>query len=251
MGGMLRALVRVLSPVFEAIYPRRCVVCGDAGEMHPELPFCEACYDRLELFEDVTLCRRCAMPLDPLSDREAGCNHCYRLPFGFDAACAAGPYSGTLREAILAFKYRDRLVLAGFLADLAAGAAESAIERFRPQVICSIPPARSRLYRRGYDPVALLAERVGRLTGIPYRGDLLVRVRDTRPLASMNRIQRMVELQGAFRSGRPLEGETILLVDDIMTTGTTLSEAAGALKVAGAKRVLAVVVARTLALPPV
>lgn len=249
-AGVLRRFGLVL---LDVLYPRRCVLCASADDLHREWPLCVPCLSQEEIFEEnERLCPRCAMPLERFYTQETrgGCRWCSSLRLAFDAAAAAGRYEDRLRELILLYKYQDRLQLREHLAQLAAAAGRT-LQGRKADLVCPIPPAPSRLRRRGYDPILDLARRVSGLLLLPFDGGCLLRVKDTPPLAKLSRKQRAAELAGAFRAADPerVKDKSVIVVDDVLTTGATLSEAARALKAAGAKRVLALAVARTLDQP--
>lgn len=250
-------LARLVTTLLDAIYPRRCVLCGSADDLGAEWPLCNPCLSREEVFgQQDRQCPRCAMPVDRFlaPDTPGGCRWCRSLRLGFDAASAGGLYAGRLRELVILYKYQQRLQLLSHLAALAAAGARRALDAMQPALLCPIPPARSRLAWRGYDPVAELAARAARMLSLPYSERVLERIRDTRPLAELSRRQRLEELAGAFAATGALDvsGKCVAVVDDILTTGATLSEAARVLKKqCGAARVLAIVVARTPDVPAV
>ena len=212
--------------------------------------FCPGC--RLELLEaHGRACPRCAMPVGPYSDVSGGCSECRGHRLGFDAAIALGPYQGPIRQVCLMLK-RDRNAwvarwLAGLVAEGRADAIRVEVEAAAGSGACLVPVPlhwRRRL-ARGYNQAEALASGLGRAIGLEV-SPALRRVVATPQLALAGRAERARRMRGAFRvrRGADLRGRTVLLVDDILTSGATSGEAARALKRAGAARVVAVVVAR-------
>jgi ComF family protein len=166
---------------------------------------------------------------------------------GFDAAIALGPYEGSLRELCLRLKHQRN-------AWLAPGLGELWIESRRPAVaslpaeawIVPVPLHWWRHWRRGYNQAEALARALARRLDRPVRRPLR-RVQATKKLAELSPTERVRALRGAFRArtNPSLDGRTILLVDDVLTTGATCGAAARALKQAGAARVVVAVIART------
>lgn len=219
------------------LYPPTCVGCGAAtAEPHA---LCAACWAGMRLIER-PYCERLGTPfaLDlgagPLLSPRA-----IAEPPAFFRARAVAVYEGTARELVHRLKYRDRLDLARAMARMMASSGGELIggaDRLVP-----VPLHPFRLWRRRFNQSALLAQHVARLGGRPADMRALVRVKATRPQVGLTRAQRAENLRGAFRvpdAARPrLQGRTILLIDDVSTSGATGNACARALLRAGAARV--------------
>lgn len=229
--------------------PWECPVCGTSDDHGRAGPFCDDC--RAALFETAgNACTRCAMPVGPWTARQGKCRECRGRRLGFDAAVALGPYQNTLRTLCLRLKHAPDAWLARWLAELLVEARPSLREevaRSPGALVVPVPLHWRRRLARGYNQADELAYGLAQTLRLP-RARPLRRVRHTGMLAGLGRSERARQLRGAFRvvsrAGPALKGQTVLLVDDILTTGATCGAAARALKVAGAKRVVAVVVAR-------
>jgi ComF family protein len=176
-----------------------------------------------------------AFPLDP----EGRCALCRSGLRGFDAAYSFGAYEGPLRQLIHLFKYGRVRTLARPLGSLLARAMPRD-ESF--DAIVPVPLYWRRWLQRGFNQAELLARGLARTTGIPVVGALR-RVQPTSVQAGLSRSARRRNVSAAFRS-RSVTGQRILLIDDVMTTGSTAASCALALKRAGAKRVALLTVAR-------
>ncbi|MEJ2288809.1 MAG: phosphoribosyltransferase family protein [Deinococcales bacterium] len=152
-----------------------------------------------------------------------------------------GPYTGPLGRTVRALKYRSAGRLATWLGE--ALAAEVAASGWHPTLACGVPLHASRRRQRGYDQAALLAARTARVLGVPYR-PVLRRIRPTRPQARLGRRERRTNVAGAFES-EPVTGASVLLIDDVLTTGATAAACSEALLAAGAREVRIAVVARS------
>jgi ComF family protein len=188
------------------------------------------------------------MPVGRWAVRREGCGECRGRRLGFDAAVALGPYQGPIRDLCLRLKHHPNgwvaPWLAGVLVDARPGLRDESA-RSPGALVVPVPLHWKRRWLRGYNQAGELARGVSARLGL-RRADLLRRVKTTEILAGLNRAERAQALRNAFRArGSPdLDGRTVLLVDDVLTTGATCGAAARALKRAGAKRVVAVVVAR-------
>ena len=156
---------------------------------------------------------------------------------------SAGAYSGQLRTAIQRFKYRGRTDLARPLARLLADTWVAG--RGAADVVVPVPQHPARTRQRGSTPATLLARALATQVGLPCADKALARVRDTPPQVGLSARARWVNVQGAFGPGpdsTALQGQTVLLVDDVKTTGATLCASATACRAAGARRVVGLVV---------
>ncbi len=244
VAGWLEAAGRAVDAL---VFPWSCAVCGLEGQGGA---FCPAC--REELMDRAakaaaSVCPRCALPAGPYADFRRGCAACRGRSLGFDAAVAMGPYEGTLRDLCLRLKHERDAWLAPGLCELWAEARAEAIDALPADAwIVPVPLHWWRHWRRGYNQAEALALGLARRLNRPVRRPLR-RVVATDKLAGLSRTERMRLMRKVFRARRNagLKGRTILLVDDVLTTGATCGAAARALKQAGAKRVIVAVVART------
>lgn len=222
---------------FAAAVPGCCAVCGG----WPARPLCHACVAQFAL--PVHRCRSCALPLPA---GVAVCGACLREPPPLDACFAAVSYAYPWAGLLARFKFRGE---AGWAAPLAARIAASpglAAELAGCDLLLPLPLAPRRLAERGFNQAALLARRLDRGKTDVH---LLLRLRETGVQASLDREARLANVQGAFGvaplRARELRGASVLLVDDVMTSGASLFAAARALRQAGVRRVAAAVLART------
>ena len=205
-----------------------CYVCrGAAREL-----LCDACDADLPRLSDVR-CPRCALA----SPGGAVCGRCLADSPAYDGTSAALAYGFPADALVHALKFRGELALAGLLGRLL-------FQKTSAQTIdlvIPVPLSPRRLRERGYNQAVEIARALGR----PIDLALCVRERDAAPQMELPYAERRKNIRGAFRCTRPLDGETVAVVDDVMTTGATLEEVAAVLKKAGAGRVVNWVVART------
>lgn len=177
------------------------------------------------------------------------CGQCRREPRPWGAVLSHRPYDGPLRELILAYKFQRRLEAGRALQECLLAAYERGLRTLPdlppPDALVPVPLHPRRLLLRGFNQSREIARLVARRHGLPIEQGALRRIRRTVPQMELAREARAENIRGAFRAEAPLvEGKRLLLVDDIMTTGSTLEECARELLRAGAKRVDVLVLAR-------
>ena len=221
--------------------PQRCELC--AGVSGTAL-VCGACMRDLPWLPGA--CPVCALP-----SGGSVCGHCLSDPPAFDATIAAFSYAFPIDRLIHSLKYQGRLALAEWCADAILARREPANSGVgsRPDRLIALPLAVLRQRERGYNQALEIARVIAARTGVPLLSRGLSRVRATPPQAALPWTERAKNVRGAFACDIDLSGLAIALVDDVMTTGASLAEAAKVLKASGAVSVENWVVARTL--PPV
>jgi ComF family protein len=224
-------------------FPPICPVC-DASTGGP--PFCGDCRSEL-LGAAGPACPRCAMPVGPYADLAGGCSECRGRSLGFDGAIALGPYRGPIRHLCLSLKHERNAWMARWLAEVVAEGRSGPLgeEARAGPLVVPVPLHWRKRVRRGYNQAEALARGLARALSLEVR-PALRRVAATPALAMAGRVERARLMRHAFRARRfrGIRGRSVLLVDDILTTGATTGAAARALKRAGASRVVVVVVAR-------
>lgn len=223
-----------LAALIDLVLPRRCLGCGASGAA-----LCAACVEQLRVL-DGHLCALCGAPR-PRAGEER-CRECRLRRLAFASARAAVAYDDALRSFVGAWKERG---VRG-AAPLAAGLVIGAVVRPRVDVLSFVPPDRDRALRRGHHPPERLARELGARWDLPVV-PLLARRAGVRRQRGLGRAERQANVQGAFRLlGPGLPPPAVALVDDVYTTGATVSAAAAVLLAAGAERVEVVTLARAV-----
>lgn len=224
--------------------PPVCALCREEA-MPP--PLCAGCLASMRFPAGVAVCGTCSRPLfGHLPGRPALCLECARGEFRPDGAAALGLLDGGLQQAVHKLKFHDRSDLAHPLGQALAVAAGALP---RASVLVPVPLHRQRLAERGYNQAALLARAMAPALGAPVQ-PLLQRRRPTAAQSALGRSARLANLSGAFVATLPLAGKSVLLVDDVLTTGATANAATAALRAAGAAAVcLAVLAVSTTPVP--
>ena len=226
--------VRFGLSALDLLFPSQCLGCGKHGSFL--CPSCETSLPRLE----PPYCKMCAQPVTSGSL----CRDCVSAPpAAVDGIRAPFLMEGAIQEAIHALKYRNLRAAAPTLGRLLALWLES--NPLHGDVLVPVPLHRRRLRGRGYNQSALLAKEVGKRAGLPVVEYLLVRTRDTPSQVSLpSREERARNVEGSFKCVGKVQGQKIILVDDVVTTGSTLSACATALRFGGAGSVWGLALAR-------
>jgi ComF family protein len=239
---VLRQSGRLVDGVVLVLFAPRCAVCHALLDRFGGGPVCRACWDAVPLFTP-PLCTACGAPLGWSED--GICAACRRVPRFVDRAASIGPYEGSLREIIHALKYEGRRSVAANLAALMATRGGGMLAT--ADLVVPVPLHWRRRYARGFNQ----AEQLARRLGLPV-ARALVRVRATRSQIGLAAPERRQNVRGAFRLKRMagwrrrLTGTSVVLIDDVSTTGATLEACAEVLKAAGVREVRALTAARTV-----
>ena len=236
MRGFSRDTVNLLVPL-------SCARCLEAIGDESTLALCASCRRAL-IGPSVARCPRCALETPPAAG--VGCAACGGKRLRYEAAIALGGYRGTLREAVLAAKEWQETPLASALAELLWGEHVEELNAWKADCVTPVPMHWRRRFARGANGPEAMARALARRMGVACR-HVLRRTRHTEPQADLSPPRRRQNVRGAFavKWPRHVAGHRVVLVDDIMTTGATVAEAARTLKRAGAATVFVAVVART------
>lgn len=239
-----------LARLADVCWPRPCAVrsCGRPVD-RPGRHVCSACLARLPFHVGGGACRICGRTIPSGAARAFVCEDCARHPPAYDLARSAIRFEPPFDDLIKSFKYGRALWLRPDLADLLEGAVRAKLDAAAVDVVVPVPLHPHRLRSRGYNQSALLARDLSARIGRRCDETSLARVRETGHQARLHASERKNNLAGAFAvtENEFIRRRTVLLVDDVMTTGATLSECAAVLKRAGAVRVWCATVARSVA----
>ncbi len=238
---MLRELARGLR---ELAFPPICIGCESVAPVSSD-SFCPSCVVALTTDAHST-CPRCSSSVGEFADLQNGCPRCRDERFHFERTFRLGPYDGLLRDAILRMKNAAGETLAECLGRVWANHDETRLRETKVDVVIPIPLHWWRKWQRGYNQSEALSEAIALKIGVAHRPGWLRRRRATPHQTSLSGAERRRNLRTAFQAPAvaDLKGKAVLLVDDVLTTGATASEAARALREAGAIRVIVAVLAQ-------
>lgn len=218
--------VRAALKALDLLLPPQCVGCGLPGEY-----LCPDCQSQVPPLQP-PLCMRCGQPL-PAREAQRGeedvlCSACRTNPPAFDQARAYTQMEGLARKALHALKYRRALGLGPILAEWLLWIVQQ--EGWPVDVVVPVPLGLQRLRERGYNQAEWLAWPLAQRLGVPFRPDAVVRWRETVSQVGLSAHERRLNMAGAFRLSGPFPFRRVLIVDDVMTTGSTLDAVARALR---------------------
>ena len=237
------ALNQLALAALDLVFPALCPVCDATLAARRHDPLCGDCWDALRRLGPPA-CVCCGLPL-PASVLDV-CGGCALEPPAWDWARAAAEYEGVARDALHALKFRGRRAVAGPLAGLLLEQWQAALAAADIDALVPVPLGRARERERGFNQAALVAKRLAAALGVPLRPRWLVRCRPTQPQTDLGAAERRANVRGAFAADTAVAGRHVVIVDDVLTTGATASECARILKLAGARRVGVLAVARVL-----
>ena len=229
------------------VLPPRCFLCGKV--LGDDYGLCDECFSEMNLIRR-PLCYECGQPLETAlaGKHKLLCGHClkpHRKIFRMSrSACA---YDELSKKLILDFKFYDKTDLASFLAKMMFVAGQDIFEA-GVDLIIPVPLHLTRMIERKYNQSALLAVELGKLARVCVETQILTKVRKTKQQVDCSGEERLRNLRGAFalQQGEKLKGKRLLLIDDVLTTGSTLKECAYVLKKAKPKSIDILTIARVL-----
>ena len=239
-GNLKKNLYEAAEFIKDVIYPRRCPFCDGLLEFGGR-KICRECSGKLIYVGD-EYCRRCGRPL---TDENAEyCRDCTRGIHLFDRGVSLYVYNDVTRSAIFRFKYSNRREYADFFAADIFRKLGNELMQFRADALIPVPLYKDKLKKRGFNQAELIAAGLSGLLGIKVRNDVIERTRATRPQKALSRAERQKNLKRSFKiTGNVVKLNTVIIVDDIYTTGSTMDEMAHTLKSAGIERVFFVTLA--------
>lgn len=237
--------MRVLQSAVRWIYPAECSGCHEL--MAEDFGFCGTCWSELGVIIGLA-CRLCGAPLEGHSDRDERCDACITQERPWTRGNSALRYGGKTRELILALKYGDRTEIARSFGGVLARKLEE-LDVAEPLLV-PIPLFWKRFWSRRYNQASLLALELARRSGRECLVNALTRVKPTPVLKEMSDVERFEALKDAIEVTQhaipKVKGRTVVLIDDVFTSGATLTAATNALLSTGAKEVCVLALARAV-----
>ena len=214
------------------LYPKKCPLCHQILKEKNSL-VCPDCSQKAIPMQE-PLCMKCGRPVRM---EEEYCQDCRSGVHHFTEGRSIFPYGEIWRQSLVRFKYYGCREYGDFYAKAISIYGRKYLERWKPQLIVPVPLHSRKKRMRGFNQAAYLAERVSRFTGIPWSDNLVIKIRNTKSQKKLNASQRKKNLRNAYLVTRKITGFSVLVVDDVYTTGSTMDAMAMCLQGAGAKDV--------------
>lgn len=216
----------LINTIANCFYPRRCALCDKVIE--PNRFLCNECSYIPNLIAN-DACIKCG-------SRKKNCK-CRFVRHHFKAVVAPFWYEGKVKEAILQFKFNNKVFIADYFANEMVKTINSEYSNIDFDAIVYVPNTKNKKRIRGYNQCEILANKISKLIGIKVEHKALIKVKENLVQHTLNREERMLNTRGAYSTGCDVKGKTLLLIDDIKSSGATLDECARQLLLAGADTV--------------
>jgi len=238
--GGFPGIRQFLWPLFKHFFPPACPLCGDTFPIDYSNVFCADCLAGFKPLPDAH-CPLCSLPFSGISNSSHFCGRCVQQPPTYAKVYAVGLYDQSLRRAIHQFKFNRQVGLDRSLGVLLEQRVDSDL---KIDLVVPVPLHRKRLQQRSYNQALLLAREFARIRKLPMAKNLLLKGHETVSQQGLSAKERVKNLQGAFNLQGTVPGGTILLIDDVMTTGATVEACSRVLVEGGATKVYIAVIGR-------
>lgn len=222
------------------IFPNKCVICSD--EIPEHAIFCVKCFSNIRFIEQ-PLCNCCGKMVVALNTPEMLCESCIKYEKEFDKCRSLLVYNNESKRLIMKIKRQASFDIAKKCSKMISSRYSNIFKD--ADFIVPVPSHWTRILRRGYNPSAIIAKEFSDITKIPLKMNYLKRIKKTEYQKDKKIKERIKNVESAFLASDKVKDKTIILIDDVFTTGATLNECAKTLKLAGAKGVLAMTIAST------
>lgn len=229
----------MLKKISRIILPPRCVLCQSPG--HADLDICQSCYQSLPFIQHA--CAQCALPLEVEVGADSLCGHCLNQPPVFDRSLSLMRYENKAVQLVTRYKFHNSLSYSRLLAELFLS---KLVDVEKPDCIVAVPLYSKRLYERGFNQSHELGKIIAKKLDIPLISEAVLRIRETQQQTGLNAKQRRRNIHGAFAVVEPIKYRHVVLMDDVVTTGSTVNELARVLKKAGVQTVSVWSIARAV-----
>lgn len=228
-------MILILEKITDWLYPRRCALCDGILKKGDGL-LCPVCRIREPQPIEEPRCKHCGKPLE--ADWKEYCSDCENYDHWYDGGLGLYLYRDPLKESLIRFKFKGRKEYGSYYGHVMCLYGAGFIKQFRPEVIIPVPIHKRKYRKRGYNQAEVLARFISRGFSIPLRTDLVLRKKITKAQKELSRKERAANLRRAFLvKPETARYKSVLLVDDIYTTGSTVNAIALKLKECGVKKV--------------
>nr|WP_317283754.1 ComF family protein [uncultured Sellimonas sp.] len=224
-----------MKTILDFVYPHVCPFCGKVKRER----ICDACMKKIQYIQEPR-CKRCGKPLD--SEQKEYCNDCFERIRGkycfYDEGRSLWVHRAPVSDSVYQFKFHNRRIYGTFYAGEWVSQYGNEIKRWKADALIPIPMMNKKKRERGYNQAEILAKELSKQTGIPVIKNGLIRTKEVKAQKRLSKEARKRNLEGVFQIKSTCRlPSSVILLDDIYTTGNTINEAAKTLKKAGVKRV--------------
>ena len=232
----------ILEGIFNFFLPQHCLICGSYLSRSRGFPLCSACFSQIEYLRS-PLCVKCGRPLPGSS--ALLCHHCRAFSFHFDSARAVALYTSPFRECIHAFKYQGFTSFRSLFGELLCEYLEKNPFLREVDFLLPVPLHPARFIERGFNQSLILAEEIKKCFSLPLVSKEVRRVKPTLPQVGLRFRERRKNMRGAFeiKENNLFQTKRVLIVDDVLTSRSTVDSLSQTLKKGGAKEVLVLALA--------
>jgi len=239
--------MELASNLLSKLFPSRCILCHQTVRIHTgntAIEFCECCYKKQPF--NTVCCVRCALPLVEGSAGNTLCGRCIQKLPEYDYAHSLFRYEDSIIGLVHQLKFSEKITYARSIGELLLSAydSEPSLNNEVPDCLLPVPLHSSRLRQRGFNQSIEIARVLSKKRGIPVENDAIIRQRSTDSQTGLNAKQRQSNIRGAFKMVRKIHSSHVLIIDDVVTTGSTVNELARILKRNNIERVGVLSIAR-------
>ncbi len=234
--------MNIFSAVLRLVYPNKCMFCNEIIKGKEDKFICDDCQRTVDFCKDFKCCSRCGKPQISLGEKET-CYRCQTKTYRpYKSATAVVKYNEKTSGGIKRYKDGNGEIIGEVMAHLMAERVKDVYKEINFDIIVGVAPNDKRAIKRGFDPVAVIAQSLRMELSIPYCKGCLVKIKKTEKQSKLDYAHRVRNLIGtiALSDNAEVKGKRVLLVDDVMTTGATIEECSYVLKKGGAREVFAV-----------
>ncbi len=238
--GFTKSILEFTKSILEAtgklVFPPKCIFCSKLLGPEVQMEMCKECFNRIPFIVDYgAFIEKFLYDTDTLST-------------WFDGVFCICEYKGIIKQSIMRYKYFGKAHYYRTFAMIIADKLKEMINISEFDIIISVPLHKQRERKRGYNQSLLISKEISKIMGIPDKSSLLIRHRYTDTQSLLHKNERYLNVKNSFRvtNENEISGKSILLVDDVLTTGYTINECSRMLKESGAEKVYAVVIAAAL-----
>lgn len=218
---------KILSTILNAFFPVTCVSCGDIISEGDNL--CDFCHEMLKMCNPIKRCIKCGL--------EKGNCDCKKYVYHFEGCVAPFYNNGVARKSVYNFKFRRKTANSDFLASSISLTVRNEFREIKFDGVCYVPLATKKLMKRGFNQSRILAKKISEILGLPLLDNALIADFSTTSQHQLSFKDRFKNVKGLYKWNYKIPGRTLLLIDDIKTTGATLDECAKQLLLSGADSV--------------